>query len=362
MSIRKITWIQIAWILVVGFLLPASIRAQDAAFDVNNIAEAVVQLINLEENLPPQTGVFVTSDGMIVTANVDGETFLEGDEAQISIFSTINSPPTPAYLGVVIAVDDVIAVLRITSDIEGNEIDTSALDLTHYNPIERTVTADLLETVFAVSYSQVGGGVITTTRGQINGFDKIQNETTPELLPELQFYQSNVTLDFQGLGSPLVTFSGDFVGIAIELPVEDRGPLTDDVLVQVAPVTTLCATIRSICMEIVEGYRATPENRTTRPAGMYWLENGIGLTTNASVPRGEIEVEYYCEMMGLRARMSADETVWECYTNVTGETQYVLDSFDYDVICQQTYRNPNAVAIQDGNRFVSEANRWRCYG
>jgi hypothetical protein len=120
--------------------------------------------------------------------------------------------------------------------------------------------------------------------------------------------------------------------------------------------------MREICAEIMEGYRPNQSNRETRPAGKRWLEGGIGVGSGSAVPRGEIEVPYYCEMLGLRARPNIDETQWECYSSRDGQAKYALNAFDYDIICQQTYRNPFAIAIQDGNPYVQPAYRWRCYG
>lgn len=350
-------------LMVFGALLCNSvIHAQDdAAFDVNEIASAVVRLENIDKGVV-QSGVFITADGLIVSANVD---FLiePGDIFEISTFTSLEMLPEKKFIGEAVPVEefDTVIAIQVTEDADGNPIDPETLELPHLNPIVSTVTVNFLDTVFTVGYPSVGSGYLTTTRGQITAFDKVSNFVTDNV-DESLYYQSDVTTDFEGLGSLIVNFAGQFVGIAVELPIDDTDSRSDDILVQIAPVTSMCATIRAICNEIMGGYRPTPENRIERPGGRYWLTDGIGLTTGGILPRGEVEVDYYCEMLGLRARVDAEETVWECFSPSDEETRYTLKAFDYDLICQQTYRNPEAVAIQDGSKFIPPAMRWRCYG
>jgi len=349
-----------------------ALKAQDAAFNVEDVASTIVRLQNLDREIENAEGEFgplfhsgliVSSDGLIFSANVDFLTET-GDQLEISLFTELDELPVPTYLGEVIAPDDsfdssVIAI-QITHDIDGNEIDPTTLDLPYINPISTTVMVDFTDVMFTASYPDVGENYLTTTQGTITAFDKPFNFTTEDVLEEVLVYQSDAIIDFQGLGGPVLNFAGQFVGIGIELP--QTTAQSDDTLVQIMPISSICIIMRDICVQLLEKYRPTPEDRTARPSSRFWLTDGIGLTTSEVVPRGEVQPEYYCSMLGLRARMDTDETVWECYRAGSGETMYTLTAFDYDIICQQTYRNDEAVAIQDGSAFISPALRWRCYG
>lgn len=361
-----------------------SVSAQDAAFNVEEISSTVVRLQNLDreiywvDELQPLflSGLVVSSDGLIFSANIEGRSeesnergdYLtdEGDRFEISVFTALDERPMPMYLGEAIRAnpfdEDAIVVIQITHDIDGNEIDPTTLNLPHLNPISTTVTVNFTDVVFTASYPSVGDNYLTTTQGQITAFDRPFSfaSSFQDVIDEILMYQSDVTIDHQGLGGPVLNFAGQFVGIATELP--ETSVETDDVLVQIAPITSICATVRDICLSLMERYRPTPDNRAQRPSGgKFWLEGGIDLRTGEALPRGELSTNYYCAMFGLRARTDADETIWECFSR-DERVIYPLTTFDYDMICQQIYRNEEAVAIQDGSQFINPAFRWRCYG
>jgi eukaryotic-like serine/threonine-protein kinase len=101
----------------------------------------------------------------------------------------------------------------------------------------------------------------------------------------------------------------------------------------------------------------------------YWLElipdgeallltGGTGLTDGAELDAGAFQIEYFCTSRGYTT--SNDGTNWYC-ENESGVTMITLQQSDFDEICQETYHNDAAFALQDGEG-VSPAFRWRCYG
>jgi eukaryotic-like serine/threonine-protein kinase len=101
----------------------------------------------------------------------------------------------------------------------------------------------------------------------------------------------------------------------------------------------------------------------------YWLElvpdgeallltDGQGLSDGAELDAGAFQIEYFCTSRGYTT--SNDGTNWYC-ENESGETTITLQQSDFDEICQDTYHNDEAFALQDGEG-VSPAFRWRCYG
>lgn len=91
--------------------------------------------------------------------------------------------------------------------------------------------------------------------------------------------------------------------------------------------------------------RSTPTSRE-----LILLNNGIGISSVTPMNNGEFQVEGYCRG-GNRA--SQNGTDWFC-----GTTR--LTSSDFSRICQLTYGDPNAIAIQ-GNYSSRPAYNWRCH-
>jgi len=88
------------------------------------------------------------------------------------------------------------------------------------------------------------------------------------------------------------------------------------------------------------------------------LMNGQGLSTGGSVSNGEFQVEGYCSILNSEYGVSEDGTDWYC--TFQGQRALTLREIHFTEICQLTYDNPNAIAIQDGTSGPA-AFRWRCY-
>ncbi len=99
-----------------------------------------------------------------------------------------------------------------------------------------------------------------------------------------------------------------------------------------------------------------PSNRAVPPGASRILTGGIGLTNSAPMPDGDFQVEWYCNLQNYGVRN--DDLNWQCTEN--DQPVFVLDINDLDAICQATYFNPTAFAIQDGEGAIP-AYRWRCY-
>ncbi|MEL7435573.1 MAG: hypothetical protein AAFN11_16615, partial [Chloroflexota bacterium] len=77
------------------------------------------------------------------------------------------------------------------------------------------------------------------------------------------------------------------------------------------------------------------------------LSNGRGLTTGRTVTNGEFEVEGYCNILNNQYGVSEDGTDWYCTFNE--QRALTLRQEQFNDICQRTYSNLNAVAIQVNN-------------
>jgi len=101
---------------------------------------------------------------------------------------------------------------------------------------------------------------------------------------------------------------------------------------------------------VVTTIGCTASLRVTAPANSQLLNGGRGITNNAAMDAGNFQVEGYCTNKG---PVSQDNINWFC-----GSTPLTVR--DYDTICQQTYSNLGAFAIQNGGSSTPAYN-WRCY-
>lgn len=103
-------------------------------------------------------------------------------------------------------------------------------------------------------------------------------------------------------------------------------------------------------------------DRRVAPSDAELLNGGVGLTTRAEMNNGEMQVERFCALVGAQqARLSENSDGWYCTGRSGGKLKKPeLSAADFDRICQLTYSNDSAFAIQDGQDTV-RAYRWRCY-
>jgi hypothetical protein len=101
-------------------------------------------------------------------------------------------------------------------------------------------------------------------------------------------------------------------------------------------------------------YTAIPSSTNT-PVPIL-LQGGIGRTNGAKMKPGEFQVEYYCHEQGYD--IYNDRNNWYCMRNK--RIVKTLTQQDFDRICQNTYNNPQAFALQTGTNRIAAYN-WRCY-
>jgi hypothetical protein len=75
---------------------------------------------------------------------------------------------------------------------------------------------------------------------------------------------------------------------------------------------------------------------------------------------GEFQVEWYCNNQGYGVILVNNQADWACTERKTNKVVFVLDASDFDKICQTTYNNPDAFAIQDQVKDI-KAYTWSCY-
>jgi serine/threonine protein kinase len=89
-----------------------------------------------------------------------------------------------------------------------------------------------------------------------------------------------------------------------------------------------------------------PADRTYIPPGSHRL--------------GEFTVESYCTNQGFGVTLTNSNRDWACTRHGTSAIAFVLQSTDFDKICQSTFSNSAAFALQDMHKSTAAYN-WSCF-
>ena len=150
-----------------------------------NLLRSTVQIVALDETengFQPMwsgSGTILSPDGLILTnAHVAGDPDPDYQPDALGIAITIRSdePPEPTYLAEVLAIDYQLdlAVIKITSDLDGRPIDPDQLNLT-YVSLGDSDSLELGDLVQILGYPGIGGETITFTEGVVSGFTRERN-------------------------------------------------------------------------------------------------------------------------------------------------------------------------------------------
>jgi len=194
------------------------------------LVHATVQVLmqvkqgNQFESFSWGSGTIISASGLILTnAHVaspasQGEPENEPDRLVIALIESEDKPPVPAYIAAVRAVDGYLdlAVLQITSTIDGSSIDTADLDLPFLqlgNPDEIRI-GDHLN---IYGFPSIGGETITYTDGNVSGF------ASDEQIGDRAWIKTDATISGGNSGGLAADDSGQIVGIPTSLGASGSG-------------------------------------------------------------------------------------------------------------------------------------------
>lgn len=154
-----------------------------SATNRSRLISATVQIFGLQESngelIPTHvgSGTLLTPSGLILTnAHVaspatQGNFELEPDALGISLVVSEDKPAVPSYLAKVLAVDGYLdlAVIQITSSVNGTAIDTSTLNLP-YVELGNSDQVHVGDNMNIFGFPSIGGNTITFTKGTVSGF------------------------------------------------------------------------------------------------------------------------------------------------------------------------------------------------
>ncbi len=160
------------------------------------------------------SGTIVSPDGLILTnAHVvlpDRESPV--DFLLVAMTENPDEAPIPAYYAEVVQADVGLdlAVIRIITDLYGEDVDADSLDL----PFVAVGDSDQLslgDELTILGYPGIGGETITLTGGKVSGF------TGEAAYGNRAFIKTNATIAGGNSGGPAVNTDGELVGIPTQL-------------------------------------------------------------------------------------------------------------------------------------------------
>jgi len=196
----------------------------------SNLVNATVQVLmqvkqgNQFESFSWGSGTIISANGMILTnAHVasptsQGDPENEPDRLVIALIESEDKPPVPAYIATVEAVDGYLdlAVLQITSTVDGGSVDTANLDLPFIelgNPDEIRI-GDHLN---IYGFPSIGGDTITYTDGNVSGF------ASDEQIGDRAWIKTDATISGGNSGGLAANDSGQIVGVPTSLGASGSG-------------------------------------------------------------------------------------------------------------------------------------------
>jgi S1-C subfamily serine protease len=166
------------------------------------------------------SGSIVSRDGYILTnAHVvlsDKSYDVEG--LMVSLTLDTDSPPEAAYLAEVIVADPDLdlAVIRVTSDLDGNPLDYATLDLAAI-PLGDSDMLELGTPISILGYPGIGGETITLTQGEVAGF------VTEPGVKGRAFIKTSATIAGGNSGGMAITEDGTLIGVPTQLGYGGEG-------------------------------------------------------------------------------------------------------------------------------------------
>ncbi len=160
------------------------------------------------------SGTIITPDGLILTNAhvVLSDKYFRVEKLLVSLTETEDTPPVPTYYAEVMQADpDLdIAVIRVSTDLDGNPVDRAALRL----PFARLGDPSRLrlgDPLTILGYPGIGGQTITLTRGEVSGF------TAQEPYGNRAFIKTSATIAGGNSGGLAANARGELIGVPTQL-------------------------------------------------------------------------------------------------------------------------------------------------
>lgn len=192
--------------------------------------ESVVQiiaLIELDGEIQPGwagSGSIITPDGLILTNAhvVLSDPYYQVNDLVVALTVAQDQPPEFSYYAEVLQADAAldIAIIRLTTDMEGNPLDHASLNLPAI-PLGDSDQLQLGDPLTILGYPGIGGETITLTRGEVSGFTGDRN------YGNRAFIKTSAAISGGNSGGLAANDQGELIGVPTEVGYGGEGEIVD---------------------------------------------------------------------------------------------------------------------------------------
>ncbi len=169
------------------------------------------------------SGTLLSEDGLVLTnahvaTDIANQVGLEGapmDALVIGMTTREDRPPVPMYVAEVVASDSQLdlALLQITTDLNGRAVDADDMDLSPV-AIGDSDELHLGDELYILGYPGIGEGYITFTSGRVSGFDSAELSSGEVIRT---WIRTDTTIAGGNSGGTGVNAQGELVGVPTKL-------------------------------------------------------------------------------------------------------------------------------------------------
>lgn len=160
------------------------------------------------------SGSIIDSNGLILTNAhvVLPDKYYTVDALMVALTVQEDRPPVPTYYAEVLQADPEldIAVIRLTTDLDGNPIDRANLNLPVV-PLGNSDVMRLGDPITIIGYPGIGGDTVTLTRGEVSGF------TSEPGRGDRAFIKTSATIAGGNSGGLAANANGELIGVPTQL-------------------------------------------------------------------------------------------------------------------------------------------------
>jgi S1-C subfamily serine protease len=188
-------------------------------YEIAELARTVVLLANVTNSgmASTGTGTITSPDGVIVT---NAHVVEDADFLAVAILDDINDPPEYRYMAEVITTDLVydVAMVAIRYDMDGNPVQTSALNLPYIPTLVAASEVYRGDTVYIFGYPGIGDDYLVVTSGSIVSVEN--GNVGTQRLPV--WYRTDAEIAPGNSGGLVVNGNGQFIGIPTTVRAEGQ--------------------------------------------------------------------------------------------------------------------------------------------
>jgi hypothetical protein len=134
------------------------------------------------------------------------------DELIVAMTINQDEEPVPMYFAETLQADATLdlAVIRVTHDYDGNQVDYDSLRLP-FVPLGNSDDLNLGDAITILGYPGIGGNTVTLTRGEVSGF------TSQPAYGSRAFIKTSATIAGGNSGGLAATANGNLIGVPTQL-------------------------------------------------------------------------------------------------------------------------------------------------